>query len=244
MKWSYGMCGGQGPIVRDMVVYDASTIAKGQAVSVVLGANGAGIVDINADLTEFAGVAMQEQTDAATAFSSGTLKFAKICVSPDAVYRAAYDQTTANDISVASATSTAVTVGTSDDNAEGGFIYVNSGTGQGQLAYIGAATTTVYTIDTTTAYATTLDSTSDIIHIRKPLCADKDLDSTFVLLDTEEAEDGHLLVLENFIQADNIPLGPMRPRQHHMLQNLHNHGVKFSSDVWFQDCVFRGSVTL
>jgi len=36
-----------------------------------------------------------------------------------------------------------------------------------------------------------------------------------------------------------VPFGPLRPRQHHMLSNLNNQGVKFYADIRFIDNIFN-----
>jgi len=68
-----------------------------------------------------------------------------------------------DDIDVASATATVITITSMEDNMDGGWFYVRAGTGVGQLQYITAAATTDVTTDTMT---TTLDSTSKLIMLR------------------------------------------------------------------------------
>ena len=71
--------------------------------------------------------------------------------------------TTSDDIDVASATATVITITSMEDDMYGGWIYVSSGTGIGQLQYITAASTSNITVDTMT---TTLDNTSKLIMLR------------------------------------------------------------------------------
>ena len=174
--------------------------------------------------------------------------FAKVLLGANIVWEADYDLTAANDINVSSSTSTATTLGTSDDDLEGSWIYVNSGTGIGQLGYIGAASTTVMTLDTTAAWTTTPDATSDVIIIRHPWRhaggGGKDLAADFITLLSDEDETGEILVLENYIRAATISDTPLRPRAHHMLQNLNNKQVAFSSKIYFTDNIFNGATTM
>ena len=238
MRYHYNLTTGSGPLHRDMVIYDATSMVGGQLVSVVAGANQACLVDPSgATLPDIVGVLGNTPSSSISAVSSGTLKFGDVIINPDAIFLAQYDNAAANDISVTSSTSTAVTLGSTDDNMDGGWMYVNSGTGVGQLAFIGAASTTVMTLDTTTAWTTTPDSSSDIILIRPPFAKNKDLDSTFSLLATDEDETGKLIVLENYIESADQAFGPLRPRQHHMLQNQDSAGARFYSDIKIVDHV-------
>lgn len=231
-----------GPLVRDCPVYDASTIIRGQALTYGANTRGAVLIDSTALAADVAGVANETVTASTTDLTTGTLVFCKTIINPDAIYLASYDMAVANDINVVSGTTTAITLGTCDDDLDGSWIYVNSGTGAGQLGYIGAATTTVMTLDTTDPFGTAPDSTSDVILIRKPWRAagdgGKDLDSTFSLLLSDEDETGAIMVIENYIESRSNPFTPLRPRQHHNLSSLNNDSIKFHSDINFQDNLF------
>ena len=80
---------------------------------------------------------------------------------PGCLVAAEYDQT--DTMAVASATSTVATVSSIEDNIDGGWLYVVSGTGIGQLLFImdSAAGTAGYV----SASTTTLDNTSTLIKI-------------------------------------------------------------------------------
>ena len=247
MRYSYSINGHHGgPLIRDVPVYD-SGIIKGQALTYGADDLGGALINITAAGADFVGVS-NEAVSATTVVTSGTLVFAKVILSPDAVYRTMYDPAEANDISVVSSTSTATTMTTNDDDLDGSWIYINSGTGQGQLGFIGAASATVMTLDTTEAWTTTPDSTSDAIIIRRPwnwpTGSGIDLDPTFSMIDTELTQTGEFLCLENYIEAATVARGQMRPRQHHMLQNLHNSNVKFYSDLFPTDSIFNGATTM
>ena len=245
MRWHYNQIAqASGPLVQDMLIYDSGLVA-GQAVAVVAGEFGDHLQDpAAAGLADIAGVLNETASSTSSVKTTGTLVFGKCTMNPDAVFLAEYDTAVANDVDVVSSTSTATTLGTCDDNLEGGWLYCNSGTGVGQLGYIGAASTTVMTLDTTDAWSTTPDSTTDVVLIRPAFALNKDLDSTWVMCANDEDETGELLVLENYIQSSTVAFGPIRPRQHHMLRNLNNDGVKFFSDVFFCDNVFFGATTM
>jgi len=237
-----------GPLVRDCPVYDASTIIKGQGLTYGANTRGAVLIDCTAQAADFVGVSNELINASTTDLTTGTIVYAKTILNPDAIYLAECDPAVGSDVDVISGTTTAITLGTCDDDMDGSWIYVNSGTGVGQLGYIGAATTTVMTLDTTTAFGTAPDNTSDVLLIRRPWRAPadggRDLNATFDKLLSDEDETGAIIVLENYIAAVTIPFAPLRPRQHHALSNLNNRNAKFYSDIQFQDNVFMaGSQT-
>lgn len=241
MRWHYNLVNqGGGPLVRDSVIYAASGLVAGEPLIAIAGATQCALqAPSGATIPDFVGVLAETPSSQASAITTGTLYFGKVIMNPDAIYIAQYGLSL-TDIDVVSSTSTATTLGTCDDNMDGGWLYVNSGTGVGQLAYVGAASTTVFTLDTTTAWTTTPDSTSDVILIRPPWALNLDLNSTdYTTLQTDEDCTGLVMPLENYIESTSIPFGPMRPRQHHMLQGLNGDGVRFYTDVRFIDNLFN-----
>ena len=233
---------GGGVVVRDIPWYDASTIIKGQALTYGATTLGSCLIDATATAADVAGVSNETVTCSTTAITTGTLVHGKTIINPDAIYLAQCDPTASVDVDVVSATTTAITLGATDDDMDGSWIYCNSGTGIGQLGYIGAASTTVMTLDTTDAFAVAPDATTDVLLIRRPWLAPanggRDLDTTFSMLLSDEDETGAIMVLENYIEATTIPFGPLRPRQHHALTGLNGVNVKFWSDIQFQDNLF------
>jgi len=230
-----------GPVIRDCPVY--GTFIKGQSTTYGATTQGAVLITGAALGANFTGVTAEAKTATTTALTTGTLVFAKVILNPDAVFLAQYDDTAANDVDVVSSTTAAVTVGTADDDLDGSWVYINSGTGAGQLGYVGTATTTVLTLDTTSAFAVAPDSNSDILIIRHAWsvanAGGNDLDATFSLLKSQVQSTGDILALENYIESTTIPFGPLRPRQHHGLSNLNNDKVKFYSDIYFMDSILR-----
>ena len=142
MRYHGDLFGLQNPVVMDLPVYDASTIIEGQGLTYGATTRGSVLIDCAATGADFFGVSMETVDASTTAITTGTLVFCKVVVDPLALYRAEMSLTDA-DIDVVSSTSTATTIGTTDDDHDGGWLYINSGTGQGQIAFIGAATTTV-----------------------------------------------------------------------------------------------------
>lgn len=71
-----------------------------------------------------------------------------------------------NDVDVASATSTVLTITNLEDDIEGSWIYVRAGTGVGQLAYATASASGSITIKNATGL-TTLDNTSKVLIMRR-----------------------------------------------------------------------------
>ena len=70
-----------------------------------------------------------------------------------------------NDVDVASATSTVITITSLEDDIEGSWCYVRAGTGVGQLGYIKASASGNFTLKNATGL-TTLDSTSKVLILR------------------------------------------------------------------------------
>jgi len=125
---------------------------------------------------------------------------------------------TSNDVDVASATSTVITVTSLEDDIEGSWIYVSSGTGVGQVGYIKASASGSFTLKS--AMTTTLDNTSKLI-IMRPLCWQLvELDSTATKIKSTAAA-GNLpwRVLANEIKIPGSELWvPLDPTKHHNLQ--------------------------
>lgn len=70
-----------------------------------------------------------------------------------------------NDVDVASATSTVITITSLEDDIDGSWVYVRAGTGVGQLGYIVASASGNFTLKNATGL-TTLDSTSKVLIMR------------------------------------------------------------------------------
>lgn len=247
MRWAYNLHGSSdGPLIRDFAVTDAGNIVDGEALAFAAEPNGTLLASSGPLGANFVGMSTETIDASTTALTTGTLVFAKVVIEPLAVYSADYDLAEANDIDVSSATTTAVTIGTADDNLDGSWIYVNSGTGAGQLAFVGAATTTVLTLDTTTAFSTAPDATSDIVLVRKRglPTGGKDLNAAGTLLATDEDETGAYAVIQNYIETSTISRHPLEPRTDHLRTGLSNSDLILSSDIYPLDHAFRGPETI
>lgn len=123
-----------------------------------------------------------------------------------------------NDVDVASATSTVLTVTSCEDFGEGGWVYVRAGTGVGQLLYIKSSTSGTWTIKS--ASTTTLDSTSKLLVMRPRLYELVEIDSTGVYIkSTAAAGNWKAFVLDNqFKSAGDEGWIQLDPTKHHNLQ--------------------------
>ena len=158
------------------------------------------------------------------------------------IYKVYYDLATANDLDITSSTSTVVTHAASDDDLDGSWIYINSGTGAGQLRYVSAANTTTKTVNT--AFSTTPDSTSDFILIRpEGICTGGNaLDTTFSLMRSilDGTNTSEIIVLKNFMEGAggswelDITQNPQCEQD-----GLNSRGVRFYSHIIFADTILH-----
>lgn len=222
-------------------IYNASSLTKGQ--TLIWGQEGSGTGTLNALVDSAAvpidvfAVLAETPANTITNFSTPIVYKAIVqLVNILPVWRIYWDTAAANDINVTSSTSTILTHSSGDDNLDGSWIYINSGTGAGQLRYVKAANATTKTVNT--AFTTTPDSNSDFIIIRnqgRPT-GGQDLDGTLTLLKSAVSATGQMLILKNWIQ------GPGGTEEldvtKHELDNLNARSVRFYSDVIFMDTFF------
>ena len=149
---------------------------------------------------------------------------------PGAQIAAEYALDAANDIDVASATSTVITITSLEDNIDSSWIYVSAGTGAGQLNYLVASAAGNCTIKNATGL-TTLDSTSKVIKILRLFHAllymvtDRSKLSSQAAVGTFAAR-----VLRNQIKyAGSQGWEDLDPTKHHGLTGLQNKNVAFRS---------------
>lgn len=145
-----------------------------------------------------------------------------------------YDLTASTDLDVSSSTSTIVTVAACDDNLDGSWIYINSGTGAGQLRYVKEADTTTFTVSS--AFTTTPDSTSDFILIRHVGITSAggnivNSDRTKLLAQLDGSATSEIIVLKNFIEGPfgRLELDPTLNSILTSADNINTRGVRFSS---------------
>ena len=232
-----------------MPIYDASSMTAGQMLiwGVDATSTSTSVLIDSADTAANAfAVLMETPTTTVTNINTPLVYQAKVqLIQPVHVWKIYYDMSTSTDLDVVSSTSTIVTVSAADDNLDGSWIYINSGTGAGQLRYIKAADTTTFTVSS--AFATTPDSTSDYVLIRNigfPT-AGIGLNSTFdkIVPIADETSSGNTCVLKNFIEG---PFGTLEldPTLNPILTTgagLNSRGCRFFSLVIFVDTIISAT---
>ena len=230
----------------DLPIYDAaaSGLTKGQ--SLIWGQDGSGtgtlnaLVDSSAVPIDIFGILADDPTLTVTNFQTPLVYTGRVqLVNRLPIFKAYYDLAAANDIDVVSSTSTVLTHGAGDDDLDGCWIYINSGTGAGQLRYCKAASATTKTVNT--AFTVTPDNTSDFILIRgqgRPT-GGLDLDSTFTMLKTAVSATGQLLILKNYVQgAAGTHELDITKNSFLEQDGLNSRGVRFYSEIMFMDTFF------
>ena len=223
-------------------IYDATAMVKGQGL--IWGVDGSStstcaLIDVtNTTANIFAVLA---ETPATTTTNVGTpVIYQATCQLAENVriWKVYYDLATGTDLDITSSTSTVVTLATMDDNLDGSWLYINSGTGAGQLRFIKAANTTTLTVNT--AFTTTPDSTSDVIIIRNVgiptggTILNTTFDMILAALDNTTAQ--KTVILKNFVEG---PLGchELDVTKNGFLETagLNTRGIRFFSHIIFID---------
>ena len=135
-----------------------------------------------------------------------------------------------NDVDVASATSTVLTITSMEDDTDGSWIYVRAGTGIGQLFYQKASASGTATIKS--ASTTTLDSTSKLVILRRKFHQLVELNGTTnaatKIASTAAAGSLPWRVLRNEMKYDGLAgWVQLDPTKHHNLQSLNSKHVVF-----------------
>ena len=153
--------------IMTLPIYNASLITKGQGL--IWGNDGVGALGGSRSLINTAAygadifaVAQEGRTALVASNCQTPLMYqatVRILNNPN-IFKIYYDLSTSTDLDVSSSTSTIITVAACDDNLDGSWVYLNSGTGAGQLRYVKAADATTLTVNT--AFTTTPDSTTDL----------------------------------------------------------------------------------
>lgn len=155
------------------------------------------------------------------------------------IWRIYQDLATGTDLSVTSGSSTAfVGAAADDDPLDGCWIYINSGTGVGQLRFASTQTsTTAFTLSS--ALTTTLDTDTDYILIRSQGLPDggQDLNTTLDKLVSVSTATGQIMILKNFIQSvtGTLEMDITKNPQLGTADNLNSRGVRFFSHIIFLD---------
>ena len=228
-------------IIR-LPIYDATSLTNGQAL--IWGVDGAGLCR-NSLIDAVAALpvdifAVLGETPATTTTNHATpivYQAGVQMVSNAPIWKIYQDLSTSTDLDVTSSTSTTLTHTTDDDPLDGCWIYINSGTGVGQLRYNTTGTATTKVVNT--AFTTTPDSTSDYILIRNYglNTGGQDLNSTFDKLVSVLTATGEILILKNFIQSPMTGDIEMDiTKNGHIEGDGYNlRGVRFYSHIIFLD---------
>lgn len=198
--------------------------AKNISVAILATSAGADAIGLLAEAKD-AGAAGDPDPDAGTVFEAA--QYPVIPFLPGCEVGAQLVNDASNDIDVASATSTVITVTSLEDDIDGSWIYVRAGTGVGQLFYASASASGTITVKS--AATTTLDSSSKLIVLRRKFHQLVELDSTATGIKTTAAA-GNLpwRVLRNEMQrSGDEGWLQLDPTKHHNLQSLDTNGVKF-----------------
>ena len=228
----------------ELPIYDDTVITVGQGLK--WGAEGnaqgsyAALVDVADTAADIFAIAQEGRTALiATNLGTPLLYQAKVqMVDNPKVWKVYYDMAVGNDLDVSSSTSTVITTATCDDKLDGSWIYINSGTGVGQLRYVKAADTSSFTVNT--AFTTTPDSTSDFILIRPQGLPEGGvaLDSTFSKIKSvlDETTSQKILVLKNFVEGPTgVQVLDITANSHLEMDGLNGRGVRFFSHIIFID---------
>lgn len=250
MRYHYDMYGKEA-VLRDIPVYAASALAIGTVMSsgpVATAVNpGRAIRPVATVLNNIIGV-LNEDVSAANALAvaaTGFETYAKIIINPGAVYLAEYDTTgTTILLSAADATGKSITsLDTGVADQEGGWAYVLTGTGLGNLFCIGASVAatglTAVTDYDDNLEANAIADTAIVLKARYSSTAtggDVDLNTACTKV-IPYAGTGAATVLENYIESRVRPLEPLVISRHSGINYASEAamGLKFHADLYFTE---------
>jgi hypothetical protein len=261
MEYVYDLTGAE-PIIRDVRLYDAATIARGELV--ILGTTDpdsnadmglAGITGYSATAANSAlgtiGVCQETLTTASTVSIASAPDsapcYGKVIINPFAVYRAEHALDAANDVAITSTSTTTLTVPSLADDIDGFWAYLPLTTAgvKGSLRLITAAASGSCTMDS--ALTTNGSGSDTVVLIAPELKYSFNLDSTATKISSSNCqaanEATNIRVLQSFIDQDQ-GLEILRPAVHKGLNNLHlvkgGTGPKFFYDIVCNDHIFNG----
>ena len=233
-------------------VYDASVITKGQALvwGVDAGTYDGTVLNSLIDVADTGANAFAIAIEGLTSLVAGNrntptlYQVACRILNNPTILKCYYDMTM-TDLDVSSSSSTVITTAANDADVDGGWVYITSGTGVGQLRYVKSSTTTTLTVNT--AFTVTPDSTSDFILIRpegQPLDGIA-FNATFDMIAPvlNEANASKTIILKNFVQ------GPMGTQELNITLNpnletdgLNGRGVRFYSLIILGDGIWAAGI--
>lgn len=221
MKYVYSLDGSK-ELVRDFPIFgNSANILEGAAV--MRGATGEtdhGVAVVAAGaLVDILGVLNEQHTYSASGDSllAGTNYVRRrVIINPMAVYRAEYD--TADDMDVASSSSTTVTVTSLEDDIDGGWLLGDDGAGAygsgtigSLLQFIVASASGSCTTKTSSGWT----SATDLLKILPLMHQLVKINTAATKLGTDAAAgSGRVSIIDNWIQADGLPLQQLDPTKH------------------------------
>ena len=237
--------------IMNLPIYDATALVKGQALKWGAAADATGnkaLIDVGDTAADIFAVLQETPSSVVTNYQTPVVYQASVrLVGNPNIFKIYTDLTASTDLDVASSTSTVLTVAACDDNLDGSWIYINSGTGAGQLRYVKAADATTMTVNT--AFTTTPDATSDFVLIRfvglQAASAGLKLNSDFdkILSTLDEDATSSIYAIKNFVQ------GPMGTKELDITANpdletdgLSGRGVRFFSLCVITDGIYATGI--
>lgn len=239
MKYLYTIGGGD-PLIRQIPVLDGGTdILKGALVMkgstddtnepfAVLSTTGTDAIGVIENLVD-----ASETVD--SAIGGTAIQLAKVAMNPHNVYLIEYDQ--ADTLAETTATSTVTFTATSLEAAlTGGYLFAITGAAAGELQQV----VTDASGSCTTKAAFTQTSGSDtFIKILPQFHTVLKLNSTATKIGSDVAAGAvEVCILENYIEADNVPFQRLDPTKHSGL-DLTNQHPKFYAEVLFRDHILN-----
>lgn len=260
MRWSYDLCGAE-PIERFVPVFDAALIDIGELLE--LGTTGP---DSNADqglsfvtgatFVDVLGISlMARNTSGPDPLSNPALPgdtisvaavyatnaagpaFNKAIINPFAVYLAEYDQ--ADTMTAASSSTTTFTVTSLEDNIDGGWIFLVTGSPSGNigsLRFLTASASGSATMDSALPSTDTGSTAIKILPVHHQL-VDPNAASTGLTTTAAANSNAEATIIENWITSDSHPFERLRRPSHAALDSLSN--AKFFAELNFTDHVYN-----
>lgn len=218
MKFHKSLLGVGQPVVQDMTVrHGATTVSVGALLvkGATPGTNNGMLIVSGAAVTDGVGVLLEELLSTVTDSNIDATVDVRRRVQilpPGGVLLAEYSQAAADDVAVTSSSGTTITVGSLEDDIDGGWVYViNSTNSNRQLRVLTASASGSATMKS--ALGTNLTSADSIVKVCPRLHQLLVITTAATqLATTAAAGTARLTVLENYIQdLPGIPFRPLDP---------------------------------
>lgn len=173
--------------------------------------------------------------------ATGKMIWGKVDINPFNTYLCEWDQTASTMLTAASGTTTYALTGWRR-TIEGGWLYIVSGAGKGQLRYIKEYANDAPVVSN--AFSPAIVAADKAIAISPPLHALEDLNSTAdKLLPASSTAgavcSGVITVLQSFIKYDGRAMEKLDANKHDSLDGLDTLNPKFYSEIFFGDHQFN-----